>query len=240
MSTHSVLRVGCLEIDPYIKQCPAEGWAKKTPLGNGISWDVLNLLQQTFLNSYRIEIVHGNGYGTKDSDGTWNGFMGQLVRGEIDVSIFQLGYSASRFEAATVVFPFIQRDSLAILYNPREPEINLSLFAPFQWQVWLCWIIAYLLVVRFTQITNRCSSSFLQNMYNVSFQQRNKRKWLGIVPKTLITVWALTSGRFGQAKYRSVFVRQFVPKVDQMDFDSIPDYILNGHYQFVTVPYSHS
>ncbi len=232
----SVLRVGCLENDMYIKQCPTEGWAKKIPFGNGISWDVLNLLQQTFLNNYRIEIVQGNGYGIKDSNGTWNGLVGQLVRGEIDTSVSQLYHSASRFEAATIVLPFIQRDSLAILYNPREPEMQtVPLFGPFQWPVWLCWIIAYLLIVRFTQMTNLCSPSFLQNMYNVSFQQRNMRKWLGIVPKILITVWALTSGRFVQGKYRAVFVRRLVPKVDQMDLDSLPDYILNGQYQFVTL-----
>ncbi len=166
----SILRVGCVKLEPYANECPTY-WSRP---GKGLSYDLLRNLWEMFLyRNYSIQIVQANDYGSQDANGTWNGLIGQLVRHRIDVAIVQLYYTAERSTILTNVMPFLQRQPFAVLFNPHDPTPTIPFFDPFQWQVWVCWILAFLLIVKVAQISSRTQLRFFSQAYNVSFRQRS-------------------------------------------------------------------
>ncbi len=230
----SVLRFGCVTSQLYAKHCPTHIVPKKSSNGFGISIDMFIQLQQIFLTNYTIQIVHEKAFGRQN--GTSNGLVAKIASNEVDITNM-LDYTTERNEVVTYVLPFLHYDPLSVLFNPRHRTVKMLLFEPYEWPVWFCWILFYLSIVKLSHITISHPMTFFHHAFSVSFQQRSSWKWTGVVPKLLVTFWALMAGRFGQANYRLGFLDRLMPKEDRLDFHNLPEYISAGHYQFVEVPH---
>ncbi len=228
-----ILRIGCVESPPLAMQCPV-GSVEKIRKGNGLSLDLVHFLSGTFLSNYSIEIVDLTKELPKLENGTWNGLVRALINHRINMTMpVFVGYTAKRDNLLSYVFPFLDTYQLAVVFNPVRTVPHMPLFHPFQWPVWLCWFLLYLLLVTMiSQILTQNLTNFIGQAYNVTFRQENVGKWPGFVAKFLMTIWALTA-LVGQKQYKAGYVHWLTKDYQITDLSSLADRISSGEYHLV-------
>jgi len=81
---------------------------------HGFGVDLLDELSKFLRFNYTINIVRDGRYGKEDENGTWNGMIGEVMRGEADLAVSDLTITYSRERVIDFTFPFMQ-SGLAIL-----------------------------------------------------------------------------------------------------------------------------
>ncbi|VDN26883.1 unnamed protein product [Gongylonema pulchrum] len=95
---------------------------------------------------YILHEVKDKTYGSKMSNGKWNGLVGELMSGEADIAVTSLTISYSRSEVIDFTVPYMHL-GISILYKkPAASEPNFFAFlAPLSSDVWYSTLAAYLL-----------------------------------------------------------------------------------------------
>ena len=69
-----------------------------------------------------------NQYGYKKEDGSWTGLVGDLISGEIDISVATLTMTTEREEVIDFVAPYFDQSGISILLRKKAPERNIFKF----------------------------------------------------------------------------------------------------------------
>ncbi len=84
---------------------------KKNLTGNdryiGYCADLTKKLSEIVNFTYEIREVRDNKYGAKDSNGNWDGMVGEIVRKEADLAVGSLTISSQRERAIAFSMPFM-------------------------------------------------------------------------------------------------------------------------------------
>jgi ionotropic glutamate receptor len=83
----------------------------------GFSVDLANELSKQLNFSYEIRVVKDGRFGSMDSNGDWNGIIGELVRQEVDMAIAPLTVTAKREKYVDFSVPFIEFGLSIISYK---------------------------------------------------------------------------------------------------------------------------
>ena len=78
----------------------------------GYCVDLLMELAKKMNFDYEIIPAAGNQYGYKMSNGTWTGLVGDLISGEIDISVATLTMTTEREEVIDFVSPYFDQVTL--------------------------------------------------------------------------------------------------------------------------------
>ncbi|KAG5684287.1 hypothetical protein PVAND_013523 [Polypedilum vanderplanki] len=97
--------------------------------------------------NYTFEIQEDRKYGNRQSDGSWDGMIGELQADRADLAITDLTITSDRVEGADFTMPFMDLGIQILFQSPKkaEPEL-LSFMEPLSKSVWGCVACAILLV----------------------------------------------------------------------------------------------
>ncbi|XP_075750699.1 glutamate receptor ionotropic, kainate 2-like [Rhipicephalus microplus] len=104
----------------------------------GYCVDLLREISATLGFHYRLKLVRDGAYGTRDSQGRWNGIMRELVDMEADLPIGDLTITSEREQSVDFTMPFMTL-GVSILYKKTDQKRSLLFFlSPLSGDVWLC------------------------------------------------------------------------------------------------------
>uniref|UniRef100_A0AC34QBS5 Glutamate receptor 1 n=1 Tax=Panagrolaimus sp. JU765 TaxID=591449 RepID=A0AC34QBS5_9BILA len=118
-------------------------------LGNerfeGYCIDLLKLLSDRIEDfNYEIFLSAGNKYGTKQPDGSWDGMIGYLLRGEADVSVASLTINQDRERVVDFSKPYMTTGISIMIKKPDKQEFSVfSFMQPLSSEIWMYIIFAY-------------------------------------------------------------------------------------------------
>jgi ABC-type amino acid transport substrate-binding protein len=75
---------------------------------DGFSVDLANELSKLLNFSYEISVVKNGRFGSMDSNGEWNGIMGEIIRHEADLAIAPLTITLKREKYVDFSVSFIE------------------------------------------------------------------------------------------------------------------------------------
>ncbi|XP_063898976.1 glutamate receptor ionotropic, kainate 4 [Helicoverpa armigera] len=116
------------------------------PLYEGYCIDLIARLSETMSFDYEIVSPKSGGFGKKLPNGTWDGVVGDLMRGETDIAISALTMTAEREEVIDFVAPYFEQTGILIVI--RKPIRKTSLFkfmTVLRTEVWLSIVAALVL-----------------------------------------------------------------------------------------------
>ena len=95
----------------------------------GYCINLLERLAQGMDFDYEIVAADNNEYGKKRADGTWSGVVGDLISGEIDISVAALTMTTEREEVIDFVAPYFDQSGISIiLVITEEPATEAATF----------------------------------------------------------------------------------------------------------------
>ncbi len=98
---------------------------------------------------YEIVVSRNREYGHKQDNGTWTGVVGDLISGEIDISVATLTMTTEREEVIDFVAPYFDQSGISILLRKKEPKQSIFKFMTvLKPEVWLG-ILAAVFIVAF-------------------------------------------------------------------------------------------
>ncbi|KAL3230276.1 hypothetical protein MRX96_048497 [Rhipicephalus microplus] len=104
----------------------------------GYCVDLLHEISATLGFRYQLKLVRDGTYGTRDSQGRWNGIMRELVDMEADLAIGDLTITSEREQSVDFTMPFMTL-GVSILYKKTDQKRSLLFFlSPLSGDVWLC------------------------------------------------------------------------------------------------------
>nr|ALM24945.1 ionotropic receptor 8a.1 [Athetis dissimilis] len=116
------------------------------PLYEGYCIDLIARLAETMSFDYEIVSPKSGDFGKKLPNGTWDGIVGDLMRGETDIAISALTMTAEREEVIDFVAPYFEQTGILIVI--RKPIRKTSLFkfmTVLRTEVWLSIVAALVL-----------------------------------------------------------------------------------------------
>ncbi|GAB6023006.1 Glutamate receptor 1, variant 2 [Chamberlinius hualienensis] len=212
----------------------------------GILFNYHQSIEKRFGVIHKYHLVSDESYGTSDN-GSFNGAIGHLYRGEGDVGIAAHGYSAQRKKAIhflyMAVFGFMQMT----IPRPSSQFPPTIYILPFNLSVWLVILGALMIIVTIIII------NLSTNPNNEEFQNEMKSSekflfwlfsghWLidisdappglsgKIISYTLITATTMTF-----VYYSSVFTSFLTYQELKLPFTNIEEMVLNDDYQVLIV-----
>ncbi|XP_068626070.1 ionotropic receptor 25a [Battus philenor] len=116
------------------------------PLYHGYCIDLIEKLSQIMEFDYEIVTPKTGGFGQKHPNGSWDGLVGDLMRGETDIAVAALVMTAEREEVIDFVPPYYEQTGIMIAI--RKPIRKTSLFkfmTVLRTEVWLSIVAALVL-----------------------------------------------------------------------------------------------
>ncbi|XP_022086249.1 glutamate receptor 4-like isoform X2 [Acanthaster planci] len=110
---------------------------------HGYAIDLLEEIVKKFPFKYRIQLVRDNTYGILVNN-TWNGMVGELVRGEADIAVAPLTIISDRERVIDFTKPFMSLGISIMIKKPHttKPDV-FSFMHPLSYEIWMCIVLAY-------------------------------------------------------------------------------------------------
>ncbi|KAI6215343.1 Glutamate receptor 1 [Aphelenchoides besseyi] len=111
----------------------------------GYCIDLLKLLNDRNSNfRYEIFIGKDNKYGVKQEDGSWDGLIGYLLRGDADAAVASLTINQDRERVVDFSKPYMTTGISIMIKKPDKQEITVfSFMQPLSTEIWMYIIFAY-------------------------------------------------------------------------------------------------
>nr|KAG5714837.1 hypothetical protein BaRGS_000325 [Batillaria attramentaria] len=129
----ATLRVGAWEAPPFLRRVSSEVGVEY----KGFCVDLLDEIASV-LNFTYVFVEPGDGqYGAPDGNGSWNGMVGMMLKGELDMAIGPFTITPGRKSVIDFTVPFME-DGGGILTKGGDPLPDMmNVFRPFPVGVWL-------------------------------------------------------------------------------------------------------
>ncbi|KAI1713423.1 ligand-gated ion channel domain-containing protein [Ditylenchus destructor] len=111
----------------------------------GYCIDLLKLLSDRIEDfNYEIFLSAGNKYGAKQPDGSWDGAVGYLLRGEADMAVASLTINQDRERVVDFSKPYMTTGISIMIKKPDKQEFSVfSFMQPLSSEIWMYIIFAY-------------------------------------------------------------------------------------------------
>uniref|UniRef100_A0A3B5QGV3 Glutamate receptor n=1 Tax=Xiphophorus maculatus TaxID=8083 RepID=A0A3B5QGV3_XIPMA len=131
-----VLRVVTVLEEPFVMV--SENVLGKPKKYQGFSIDVLDALSNYLGFKYEIYVAPDHKYGSLQSDGQWNGLMGELVFKRADVGLSALTITPERESVVDFTTRYMDY-SVGVLLRKAERTVDMfACLAPFDLSLWAC------------------------------------------------------------------------------------------------------
>ncbi|KAJ8317822.1 hypothetical protein KUTeg_004626 [Tegillarca granosa] len=109
--------------------------------------DLIKLVAAKCGFDYTIVPNKNSIYGTKISNNTWNGMIGELLEGNASIAVAPLTITKDREEVVDFSKPFMMSGVSIIIKKPDKQKPGVfSFMKPFSLTLWLCIVIGYVVV----------------------------------------------------------------------------------------------
>lgn len=149
------LRVGVTESIPYTfyKRDPRTNEilldANNRPIYEGFCIDLINEMARKMNFSYELVEPSSGKFGDRLNDGSFDGLVGDLIKGETDLIVAALKMTAEREEQIDFVVPYFDQTGILIVMKKPVPDTSLFKFmSVLRLEVWLS-ILAALTITAF-------------------------------------------------------------------------------------------
>ncbi|XP_023858333.1 LOW QUALITY PROTEIN: glutamate receptor ionotropic, delta-2-like [Salvelinus sp. IW2-2015] len=198
-----VMRVVLVVKEPFVMV--SENVLGKPKKYQGYSIDVLDSLSNYLGFKYEIYVAPDHKYGSQQSDGVWNGLMGELVAKRADVGLSALTITPERESAVDFTTRYMDY-SVGVLLRKAERTVDMfACLAPFDLSLWACIAGTVLLVGILVYLLNWLnpprlpmgavsSTTFYNSMWFVygSFvQQGGEVPYTTLATRMMMGVWWL-------------------------------------------------
>uniref|UniRef100_A0A914DP70 Glutamate receptor 1 n=1 Tax=Acrobeloides nanus TaxID=290746 RepID=A0A914DP70_9BILA len=111
----------------------------------GYCIDLLKLLADRIEDfNYEIFVSAGNKHGSKQPDGSWDGLIGYLLKGEAEASVASLTINQDRERVVDFSKPFMTTGISIMIKKPDKQEFSVfSFMQPLSSEIWMYIIFAY-------------------------------------------------------------------------------------------------
>lgn len=126
-------RVGIAEAKPwtYLSNDPE-------PIWEGYCIDFIEKLAEKMNFDYTLVTPKNGKFGERSENGDWDGLVGDLVTGEIDLAVASLLMTAEREEVIDYVAPYFEQTGVSIVIRKPVPKTSLFKFMTvLRIEVWL-------------------------------------------------------------------------------------------------------
>ncbi|XP_064610198.1 glutamate receptor-like isoform X2 [Liolophura sinensis] len=107
---------------------------------------------------YLVELVKDGQYGSRRQNGTWNGMVGTLIRGEAHMAVAPLTITEDRERVIDFTKPFMKTGISIMIKEPVKQKAGVfSFMNPLSKRVWACIILGYFGVSLILYIVGRFS-----------------------------------------------------------------------------------
>ncbi|XP_070180273.1 ionotropic receptor 25a-like [Littorina saxatilis] len=138
----SIIRVATIESPPFVFRTDDENGTHYS----GYAIDVLDEITKRMNISYRFIEPSDGMFGARLPNGTWNGVIGDILSGSVDIAVGSLTVSAEREEVVDFTTPFYEFVGIEILVKEVPKEQNLLFFVTvFSEPMWGAWFGVLLL-----------------------------------------------------------------------------------------------
>ncbi|XP_075739290.1 glutamate receptor ionotropic, kainate 2-like [Rhipicephalus microplus] len=135
---NKTLRITTILTAPYVMLKKSAHKLEGNDRFQGYCVDLLREISATLGFRYRLKLVRDGAYGTRDSQGRWNGIMRELVDMEADLAIGDLTITSEREQSVDFTMPFMTL-GVSILYKKTDQKRSLLFFlSPLSGDVWFC------------------------------------------------------------------------------------------------------
>ncbi|XP_075739366.1 glutamate receptor ionotropic, kainate 2-like [Rhipicephalus microplus] len=134
---NKTLRITTILNAPYVMLKKSAHKLEGNDRFEGYCVDLLREISATLGFRYRLKLVRDGAYGTRDSQGRWNGIMRELVDMEADLAIGDLTITSEREQCVDFTIPFMT-SGVSILYKTDQKRSLLFFLSPLSGDVWLC------------------------------------------------------------------------------------------------------
>ena len=145
---NSVIRVVTIVTEPFtmFKQGVSTENRNGTENFEGFCIDMLIEIAKETNMTFELHLVHDGKYGEELRNGSWNGMIGELMRGQADIAIAPLTISSERQRVVDFTKPYMDV-GVSIMMRIQEKEKNMfSFLIPLQTDIWMCIILSYISV----------------------------------------------------------------------------------------------
>ncbi|XP_072289410.1 glutamate receptor ionotropic, delta-2 isoform X2 [Eucyclogobius newberryi] len=196
-----VLRVVTILEEPFVMV--SENVLGKPKKYQGYSIDVLDALANYLGFKYEIYVAPDHKYGSLQSDGHWNGLMGELVFKRADVGLSALTITPERESVVDFTTRYMDY-SVGVLLRKAERTVDMfACLAPFDLSLWACIAGTVLLVGLLVYLLNwlnpprlpmgGVSSTTLYNsmwfVYGSFVQQGGEVPYTTLATRMMMGVW---------------------------------------------------
>ncbi|XP_064635760.1 glutamate receptor ionotropic, kainate 3-like [Lineus longissimus] len=102
----------------------------------GFCVDILDELAKQYNFSYKmVESIDGK-WGAPNEDGSWNGLIGMVIRGEADMAIGPFTITHIRETVIDFTASYLQDGAGIIMKRPEDESKEFRMFRPFHWTIW--------------------------------------------------------------------------------------------------------
>ncbi|XP_076446170.1 glutamate receptor ionotropic, kainate 3-like [Babylonia areolata] len=126
----------------------------------GFAVDLIKEVAEMLKFDYEIYLVHDGNFGSKQSDGQWNGMIGELLAGNATMSVAPLSINSDREEAVDFTKPFMTRHLSVLMRVPHRETSYLEFMTPVSPVVWICTLLAFIVVSLVLCVLEKICSHF--------------------------------------------------------------------------------
>ncbi|XP_066985562.1 glutamate receptor-like [Macrobrachium rosenbergii] len=199
-------RVAAEEWPPhvYIRTDIEEGSKGRSPqvMGKTVITGPMGKLMDELAHAmnFTYSVVQGDGYwGAPQGNGSWNGMIGTVLRGEADIGLGPFGMSYTRSQVVDFTIPVFIEMLHVIVQRPLPMPDPWGFVAPFTWFIWVGLLVAMvaIMIISFA-ITNilgfggpRSLWKHFWATYSVAFSQTFPWKPNGLALQMTCFIWAI-------------------------------------------------
>ncbi|KAG5684286.1 hypothetical protein PVAND_013522 [Polypedilum vanderplanki] len=155
-----------VENPPYAMRKETTSQLKGNDQFEGHNIELIEKLAARLGFNYTFEIQEDRKYGNRQSDGSWDGMIGELQADRADIAITDLTITSERVEAADFTMPFMDLGIQIVFQKPKKEDPDLfSFLQPFSAGVWAGVIGSFFLVSFSLFIMGRMSPSEWDNPF---------------------------------------------------------------------------
>ncbi|XP_053400246.1 glutamate receptor 1-like isoform X2 [Mercenaria mercenaria] len=137
----------------------------------GFAVDLIREVADMLNFEYQIYLVHDGNFGTKMSDGSWNGMIGELLQGNATMSVAPLSINSEREAAVDFTKPFMTRYISVLMKVPRSETSYFEFLNPLHPTVWFCTLGAFVFVSIVLYILERIGTIDRKECPSISFKE---------------------------------------------------------------------
>ncbi|CAM1321855.1 Uncharacterised protein g7909 [Pycnogonum litorale] len=158
-----LLVVGTVKSEPFAYET-GEVDKDGKPVYEGYCIELLRRIAQEMHFDFTVKFPADGLYGVKSKNGTWDGVIGELMRGEIDMIVAGLSMTSEREEVVDFVSPYFDQAGISIIMRRKMDNESLFKFlSVLNWKVWLSMVGAIFVTGLVLWIVDRTSPYSAQN-----------------------------------------------------------------------------